>query len=247
AAEVVGRDRAAELHARSGGHPLFLVELANATEDDALPASIRDAVAARCARAGDAADTLRASAVLGADVDLDLLAAALGRPPVELLAHLEEGVRRRVLVEQGDGFAFSHALVRDALAADTSASRRALLHREAGRALAGRPNPDPRAVAFHARLGGDDATAAAALVGAAAEAADHYDSAEAERLASEAIGLVDSAHARLARARVRIVRGEYQRAVEDAQEAGRMGAGAEALELIAWSAHFLKDDATAVE
>ena len=247
AAEVVGRDRAAELHARSGGHPLFLVELANATEGDALPASIRDAVAAQCARAGDAADTLRASAVLGADVDLDLLAAALGRPPVELLAHLEEGVRRRVLVEQGDGFAFSHALVRDALAADTSASRRALLHREAGRALAGRPNPDPRAVAFHARLGGDDATAAAALVGAAAEAADHYDSAEAERLASEAIDLVDSAHARLARARARIVRGEYQSAIDDAQEARRLGAGAEALELIAWSAHFLKDDATAVE
>jgi DNA-binding SARP family transcriptional activator len=247
AAEVVGEERAAVLHARSAGHPLFLVELAAAGDDDALPTSIRDAVAAQCARAGEAADTLRASAVLGTDIDLDLLAAAVGRPPVELLAHLEEGVRRRVLVEHGDGFAFSHGLVRDALAADTSASRRALLHREASRALAARSSPDPRAVAFHARLGGDDATAAAALVDAAAIAADHYDSAEAERLASEAIDLADSARARLARARVRIVRGEYQRAIDDAQEARRLGAGAEALELIAWSAHFLKDDATAVE
>ena len=52
---VVGHQRAAELHARSGGNPLFLVELAAAGEGDELPASIRNAVDERCARAGAAA------------------------------------------------------------------------------------------------------------------------------------------------------------------------------------------------
>src|SRR5205823_2731677 len=71
---VVGPGRAADLHARSGGHPLFLAELA-ATDDDSLPASLREAVAAHCARAGpDAAGVLRTASLLGSTIDLDLLA-----------------------------------------------------------------------------------------------------------------------------------------------------------------------------
>jgi tetratricopeptide (TPR) repeat protein len=49
------------------------------------------------------------------------------------------------------------------------------------------------------------------------------------------------------RARVRVELADYAGAIEDAQIARTLGAGAEALELVAWSAHFLKDDATAVE
>lgn len=52
---VVGRERAGALFARSGGHPLFLIELAAADPKDELPASIREAVAERCDRAGPAA------------------------------------------------------------------------------------------------------------------------------------------------------------------------------------------------
>ena len=95
------------------------------------------------ARAGPAGTTLRAAAALGPDIDLDVLAAVTGDPPGRLLDHLEEGVRRRLLVEVGTTFVFAHALVREALASTLSASRVAFLHREAARALAGRPDADP--------------------------------------------------------------------------------------------------------
>jgi hypothetical protein len=64
---VVGDDRAADLHARSGGHPLFLVGLAAAVGiDSSLPASLREAIATRCGRAGpEAAATLHTAALLG--------------------------------------------------------------------------------------------------------------------------------------------------------------------------------------
>ena len=154
AAEIVGTERAGELHARSGGHPLFLVELAAAPPDEELPASVRQAVEDRCARAGPAAATLRTAAVIGATVDLDLLAAVTAMQPGELLDHLEDGVRRRLLVEESS-FEFRHALVRQALAATVGATRSAFIHRQAGRALSRRPDPDPLVVAHHARLGGD--------------------------------------------------------------------------------------------
>lgn len=76
-------------------------------------------MAARCDRTGEAAPTLRTAAVIGTEIDLDLLAAVLSRPPVELLGHLEEGVRHQLLEERGPRFAFRHELVREALAAGT--------------------------------------------------------------------------------------------------------------------------------
>ena len=87
---AAGSSRAQELFERSGGHPLFLQELARAGEGE-LPASIRAAVTQRCDSAGaGVAATLRAVAILGPDVDLDLLAAVLDEPVAVLLDHLEE-------------------------------------------------------------------------------------------------------------------------------------------------------------
>jgi DNA-binding SARP family transcriptional activator len=239
---VVGPERAAALHARSGGHPLFLVELAAAEGAEELPASIREAVAARCDRAGaSAAATLRTAAVIGGEVDLDLLAGVLRLPPVDLLDHLEEGVRRRLLVESGSAFVFRHELMREALAAGTSASRRALVHREAGRVLAARPYPDPLAVAYHSRLGGDDERAAAALCEAARLASERHDHAEAERRLDQAIALHDVPEARLQRARARINRQEFAGAAEDAAVALGQGGGAPALEAAGWAAYYRRD------
>jgi class 3 adenylate cyclase/DNA-binding SARP family transcriptional activator len=244
---VVGPERAADLHARSGGHPLFLVELAAADPSDELPASIREAVAARCERAGPAAPTLRTAAVVGSSVDLDLLAAVLQAPPVELLDHLEEGVRRALLVEEGFAFAFRHPLVREALASGTSASRRALIHRETARALGARASADPLEVAYHARLGGDDRTAAAALVEAAALASTRFDFAEADRLLNQALTLSDTADGRLLRARVRLMLpGRFAEVAEDARVALGLGAGAPALEVASWAAYYQRDFPAAV-
>ena len=150
-------------------------------------------------------------------------------------------MRRHLLVEQGAGFAFGHALVREALVAATTAGRRALLHREAARALSGRPDADPLAVAHHARLGGEDRLAAAALVAASALAARRFDFTVALRLADEAVGLHDGGEQRLQRARVLLALGRYPEAAADAEAARAAGAGSAALELAAWAAYLLRD------
>jgi DNA-binding SARP family transcriptional activator len=221
AREVVGAERAVELHARSGGHPLFLVELATA-EGGALPTSLRGAIAARCLSAGAyAATTLHAAALLGATVDFNLLASVLKASPLELLGHLEEGVRRGLLEERGATFGFRHELVREALAADVTEARRMIVHREAARALADRPAPESLEVAYHARQGGDIELAAGAYANAATQAAERYDHVESERLLNMAVELSDAAPRRVQRARTRLLRGDYPGAEDQARPASR--------------------------
>lgn len=248
ATAVVGPERAPDLFDRSRGHPLFLVELANADPGAELPTSIRDAVEERCARAGAAAATLRAAAVIGPDVDLDVLAAATGGAPRQLLDHLEEGVRRRLLVEDGPTFSFAHALVREALAATVSASRAALLHREAARSLGSRSDSDPLVVARHARLGGEVVRASALLVLAARLAVTRCDYEDSLRLLDEAIELDDTPEARVERARVHSMLAHYDLSGRDISAARAGGAGPEALEVAAWSAHLQRrfDEALAL-
>ena len=235
---LVGPDRAATLHARSGGHPLFLVELAAADDGDALPATIKEAVAERCARSGPAAATLRAAAVIGPVIDLDLLAVVTATAPSTLLDHLEEGVRRRFLVEEGQAFVFAHALIREAMVSTVGAARAAFLHRQAGRALGARPHVDPLVVARHARLGGDLGFASTMLVDAARLAVTRFDQDEAMRLLDEAVSLDDTVDARLERARVASMASRHTLARDDLEVARRAGAGPEALEIAAWSAHY---------
>src|SRR5207302_1661492 len=90
-----------------------------------------------------------------------------------------------------------HPLFLAELAAAVSASRRALVHREAAHALAARSRADPLDVAYHARLGGEGELAAGALVEAARAAGDRFDPEEAERLLDQAVHLQDTPEARL--------------------------------------------------
>lgn len=244
-ARVVGAARAEELHARSGGHPLFLVELAAADPADELPVSIRDAVAARCERAGAAAETLRTAALLGSPVDLDLLASVMRRSPIEVLEHLEQGSRRGILDSSGATFEFTHDLVRSALAAGMTTSRAALVHREAARSLAARGHADPLDVAYHARLGGDQEIAAGAFAEASRLAAARWDHEVAEALLDRALQFGDATGRRLERARVRMLRGRYAEAIEDAELALADGAGAAALEVAGWASYWDRELETA--
>ena len=244
ATALVGEKRAADLHARSGGHPLFLVELAHADAGE-LPSSIRQAVAERADRLEDAGAMLRAAASLGPELDLDLLAAVLATGVGELLSQLEAALVARLLSERDGVLRFSHELVREALADATTAPRRAWLHREAASVLAARPRADPLAVAWHARRGGDSSAAASALGGAAAMSAARFELGEAERLLDDALGLDDTAPLRLARARVRLARLDLAGATADADAALAAGAGAEGLELAGWVAYYRRDHDTA--
>ncbi|HEY7224173.1 MAG TPA: AAA family ATPase [Micromonosporaceae bacterium] len=238
---IVGADRAVDLLARSGGHPLFLVELGEAAAG-ALPESIRASVAERCDRAGPAGATLRAAAVLGSTVDLDLLGAVLGEPPAVLLDHLEEGVRRHLLVERETGFAFRHQLIQDALRADIGVGRRCLLHRQAARSLAARGDrADPLLVAHFALGGGDRALAAQALATAGEAAAARFDHDEALRHLTAAIELDDSPELRVRRARAALPAGHFAQAAADAEQALGAGPTADALEAAGIAAYLLRD------
>ena len=217
AAALVGPARIDELYARSKGHPLFLTELAQQTAGADLPASLVESVSARCDELGAAGAMLRTAAVIGQELDVDLLAAVLGRPVVELLDDAELAAAQQLLADQDGTFRFRHELVRDALAASATAGRAALLHRQAGRVLARRPAADPVLVAHHARLGGDLMLAARCLRDAAARAAERFDHAAAEALLDDALRLHPEPEGWLARARVRTRRGRYREALLDAE------------------------------
>ncbi|NYI43812.1 DNA-binding SARP family transcriptional activator [Nocardioides aromaticivorans] len=234
-AALVGERRADELHARSGGHPLFLAELASVPSGE-LPESLVAAVTARCDDLGSAGDLVRTAAVLGGDLDIDLLAGVLGRSTLDVLTDAERAVRSGLLVEVSGHLRFRHDLVRTALVSGTTAGRAALLHREAGRALARRSDADPATVAEHARLGGDRALAAQWLRTAAARAAERFDHATAEDLLDQSLALAPDDTVLLARARVRIRRRRYREAEADALAA--TGAGPLRWEAAAWAAYF---------
>lgn len=246
-AELVGVDRAGALYERSGGHPLLLAALAGGG-DDGVPPTLLDAVASWVDALGEnVAATMRVAAVLGPECDLELLAQVASTPVVDVLSHLEASAEAGLLVERGNGFAFRHQLLREALEGATGAARRALVHQLAARVLAGRPDPDPLAVAVHARAGGDRALASSSFVAAALAAAGRFDMDAAELHLEAALDLAPTADALVARARLRMSRVAYGAAAADAERAIALGGGAAALEVAGWIAYYRRryDDARA--
>lgn len=237
-AALVGPARAAVLYDRSGGHPLLLSALA-AAGDEALPATLRDAVAAQVESLGDdVAPTLRIAAVLGPECDLELLAEVSGTPVVDVLTRLESAMAAGVVVERGSGFAFRHELVREAISATTGVARRSLIHQLAARALASRPDPDPLAVAIHAQAGGDTMLASTSFLAAAVAASSRFDLDAAEEHVAAALDLVETAAGFGARARLRMSRRDFDAAAVDAERAIALGGGAAALEAAGWIAYY---------
>ena len=245
AAELVGPARVDELYARSKGHPLFLTELAQQAAGAELPASLVESVSARCDELGAVGLLLRTAAVIGPDLDVELLAAVLGRPVIALLDDAEQAAAKQFLTEQDGAFRFRHELVREALAASVTAGRAALLHRQVGRVLDRRADADPLTVAGHARLGGDLVLAARALREASAQAAERFDHAAAEALLDDALRLSPDQDGWLARARVRTLRRRYGEALQDVARA--QDAGAAALEVGAWASYFGRHFAQAAQ
>lgn len=148
------------LRERTGGNPLFVRELARlmAAEGPAavfasVPVGVRDVLRRRLARLpGPTLTALRQAAVLGRDIDVDLLAALVRSDPEELLDALEPAVLLGLLDEPEPGsLRFGHALVRDTLYEDTSKLRRSRLHAAALDTLrAPGRSVDPAALAHHA-------------------------------------------------------------------------------------------------
>lgn len=234
-AALVGADRARALWERSGGNPLLLSELA-AADDDSVPLSLRDLVARRLDDAAAAAPTLRTAATLSSDIDLDLLARVVERSPSEVLDHLEQGIHLALLVEDQDRIRFRHEILREAIEAGTTVARRSWIHGRAAELLAERPDANPVELARHARLGGNTRLVARGLLEAAELARRRFDLTGAEALLGEALDAEVNGESLIRRSRVRMARGDFVGADEDAVAALGAGAGGDALELRAWAA-----------
>jgi DNA-binding SARP family transcriptional activator/tetratricopeptide (TPR) repeat protein len=239
-AAIVGSERAAVLHERSGGHPLFLTELA-AAPDSQLPESIVAAVTAGVSRLGEAAATVETAAACGTVVDVELVQAITARPLPSVLDDLEKAAAAGLLQPRGATLAFRHELVREAIEAATSAPRLAAIHKSAVSYMTSRTAFDPLALARHARLAGDPQSAAPALVTAAGRAFERFESGTAEELLDESLRLQDGASGRLLRARVRLARLDLDAALEDASRAVELHSGVEAFELVGWIAYYKRD------
>jgi predicted ATPase/DNA-binding CsgD family transcriptional regulator len=152
----LGSQLAAMLYHRTQGVPFFVEELAAALVDSGrltqgpdgwaladagevpIPDTLRDAVLLRADGLSDAGrEALGVAAVLGLDVDLDLVEALLGTG-----VGLTELIERGLLLEAGAGRAgFRHALTREAVYSEVPWPRRRALHRRIAADLEARRAP----------------------------------------------------------------------------------------------------------
>jgi class 3 adenylate cyclase len=203
------------LHSETHGNPFFIEEIllhlvesgrlfqdergrwrSNVRTIEALdiPDGIREAVERRVARLSDDADiALAQAAVLGPDFSYDVLRQMTGMDDDRLLGALEEALNAQLLVEVGEGaaYTFTHALVRQVLYETPAVPRRQRLHARAAQAIEAVHGEDtpPGAVALHYRAAGPAAdpqkaidtslaaSRAASAVFAYEDAAAHLDAA----------------------------------------------------------------------
>jgi len=140
---------AAELSAiddRAEGNPLFLEELAQthrAGHGEAVPRSLAETVLQRTARAGANAERLLTFlALVGTRADYDILEVLMAAE-APLIEGARAAVEQSLVVEDGDGLAFRHALIREAVLGDLMARERRALHRSVGEAMERLHGDDP--------------------------------------------------------------------------------------------------------
>jgi DNA-binding CsgD family transcriptional regulator/tetratricopeptide (TPR) repeat protein len=133
------------LFERSGGNPFFAEELLAATADGnghALPETLRDALMVRVETLSqETQQLLRVIAAAGRSVTHGLLASVTSLDEAHLIASLREAVTHYVLVQRSgdDGYAFRHALMREAVYEDLLPGERGDLHVRLAEALESNP------------------------------------------------------------------------------------------------------------
>jgi DNA-binding CsgD family transcriptional regulator/tetratricopeptide (TPR) repeat protein len=142
---------AAKLHAVTGGNPFYVSEVLEAGWPS-IPATVRDAVGARLARASAAARrVVESAAIIGTRVDRTLLRQILADSGVSM----EDCLATGILVPDGTGLRFRHELVRMAVAAGVAPHRKAELHARLLTVLEEWGDLDPAVLAHHAEGAGD--------------------------------------------------------------------------------------------
>ena len=157
--DSAGLEFAALVHRETSGNPFFVGEVLRhlaetgalverggrwtsdvRPEEAGIPEGIREVVGRRLSRLGDSVEqVLRAAAVIGYEFDIDLLADVVGRDADNVLDALDTARAASLVIEVGiDRHRFAHALVRETLHGELSASRRARQHRKVAEALEAR-------------------------------------------------------------------------------------------------------------
>jgi DNA-binding CsgD family transcriptional regulator/tetratricopeptide (TPR) repeat protein len=187
---------------RSEGNAFFAEELLAAMMSgrDDLPPTLRQVLLARIGTLSpEATQVLAMVAIAGSPVRHELLAALRALPEPALLAALRDCVHHQVLLvdARGDGYAFRHSLLREAVLGQLLPAERVALHRASALALAERPElahgPAATELAWHWAAAGEPEHAVPASLEAAAVAEASYAFAEACAHAERALGLWDRA------------------------------------------------------
>lgn len=130
------------VHERSEGNPLFVEALLARDGSLAcgLPESLRDLLLAAVQRLPEETqDALRVASAGGTRIEHALLAAVSGMDDTTLTRVLRPAVEANVLVVDGDGYAFRHALIREALHDDLLPGEHTRLHARYAEALENDP------------------------------------------------------------------------------------------------------------
>jgi DNA-binding CsgD family transcriptional regulator len=165
-----GADQVAAVVSAAAGNPLYARELASAGPDGP-PASISDTLLARAAGLPPQARAVTDQvSVADGGMSHDLLAATAGLAEDELLAAARDAVTAGLLAPAGDGYAFTHGLIRQVLYDHLLPGERRRLHRSLAEALAARANASQGSLAQHWYLAGCPDRAAPAALAAARQA-----------------------------------------------------------------------------
>jgi DNA-binding CsgD family transcriptional regulator len=173
---------AGDLHARTGGNPLFISESIRLFAAGSRPGvplrSVREVIGERLAPLpADCREALEVAAVLGRDFEYPPLAAALRVSPARAVAALDAAVSARLVCPEDSragAYRFVHTLIRDAVEEQLAASRRAHLHARVFAALRDTGWGQPSDLAHHAVQARPEVSdqVAADAARSAAEAAD---------------------------------------------------------------------------
>jgi DNA-binding SARP family transcriptional activator len=156
---------------RSEGNPFFIEELLHdvGAESDwdvaagGVPDSVRDLLLRRLRGLGDdCRQALSVAAVAGREFELDVLERVLQHPRDRLIDLIEEAIDADVLVEPAQSvgrLSFSHALFRETIYEQLSATRKAAIHGRIAAAIeeapTDRPNERAGTLAYHYRAAGE--------------------------------------------------------------------------------------------
>ena len=145
-------DLVAALHQQTEGNPFFVGEVVRLLVSEerlnvaglltaGVPQGVREVIGRRLNRLSDGAiQVLTVASVQGREFDLDVVGHAANLSAEEVLGWVEEAINARLVVEADGGqdgrCRFAHTLVRDTLYEELSITRRKLVHRRVGEALA---------------------------------------------------------------------------------------------------------------